>query len=82
LELLSLKASGLVDAGAFKFSSSGDSSGAMGFSDRGTISHPKIGYIASGSNGKVYTADFTLNFEQAAKINEANHKHSHAALNH
>jgi hypothetical protein len=34
------------------------------------------------TDGKVHTADFTLNFEQAAKTNEASHKHSHAAHKH
>jgi hypothetical protein len=34
------------------------------------------------TNGKVHTADFTLNFEQGAKTKEASHRHSHAAHQH
>jgi len=31
------------------------------------------------TDGKVHTADFTLDFEQGEKTNEAGHKHAHAA---
>jgi hypothetical protein len=34
------------------------------------------------TNGKVHTADFTLNFEQGAETTEASHEHSHAAHKH
>jgi hypothetical protein len=34
------------------------------------------------TNGKVHTADFTLNFEQGAKTNEVSHEHSQAAHKH
>jgi hypothetical protein len=34
------------------------------------------------TNGKVRTADFTLNFEQGMKTNESGHKHSHGAHSH
>jgi hypothetical protein len=35
------------------------------------------------TNGKVHTADFTLNFEQSVKTNEASDKqHAHAAHKH
>lgn len=34
------------------------------------------------TNGKVHTADFTLNFEQGAETTEVNHEHSHSRHNH
>lgn len=34
------------------------------------------------TDGKVHTADFTLNFEQRANTTEPNHEHSHAAHKH
>jgi hypothetical protein len=34
------------------------------------------------TNGKVYTADFTLNFEQGANTTQTSHEHSHAAHKH
>jgi hypothetical protein len=34
------------------------------------------------TNGKVHTADFTLNFEQGANTADASHEHSHAAHKH